>query len=100
MRGGSQRRLYSARSLGSCPQGQSRSRPVEPRGSWLRLNSVAYGQPAETVADPGRPHSRFAGPKQEPSTRWGVLLLVVRSESLRGAARDGPIRLSAGAVSR
>jgi hypothetical protein len=43
---------------------------------------------AGVVADPGRPHSRFAGPKQEPSTRWGVLLLVVHSGRLTLELRD------------
>jgi hypothetical protein len=40
------------------------------------------------VADPGRPHSRFAGPKQEPSMRCGVLLLVIRGWSESGVGPD------------
>jgi hypothetical protein len=41
------------------------------------------------VADPDRPRFRFAGPKQEPSTRVGVLLPAFQWSSLGAGPADG-----------
>jgi hypothetical protein len=73
----------AARSLGSCPQGQSRSTrdlsTAEVAG--CGQNSVAYGSVGTAVADPGRPLFRFAGQRRSRARRWGVPLSAFPSSS-------------------
>ena len=84
LKGGPQ--LRGGRQRGNKSASPSRSGAPAPGACACRCSKTPRAR--RSGRSPGRSHSRFAASKQERSTRWGVLLVVVPSSSDAGHELD------------